>query len=166
MPNAFKRENSATVTDILDGTIKLEGKKVAVIGSGMTGLETSELLVSKGNDVTIVEMADSIAPGAWFQSVDDAMQRLNDGKVKFLTSHKLIGIDDDGVNLENIKEDCQVHIKADFTVLSLGVRPDNELYNELKDSSDYRVINIGDCKKIGRIANATESAFEAVMSII
>lgn len=39
----------------------------------MTGLETSELLVSQGNKVTIIEMADEIAPSAWFQHVDDAL---------------------------------------------------------------------------------------------
>ena len=38
-------------------------QKVAVIGSGLTGLETAELLVDKGNTVTVVEMADKIGPG-------------------------------------------------------------------------------------------------------
>ena len=42
---------------------------------GMTGLETSELLVSQGNHVTIVEMAPRIAPGAYFQHVDDALPK-------------------------------------------------------------------------------------------
>jgi pyruvate/2-oxoglutarate dehydrogenase complex dihydrolipoamide dehydrogenase (E3) component len=32
----------------------------------MTGLETTEFLNENGNRVTVVEMADDIAPGAWF----------------------------------------------------------------------------------------------------
>ena len=64
------------MTDILTGNVKVKDKQVAVIGSGMTGLETSELLVSQGNHVTIVEMAPRIAPGAYFQHVDDALPKL------------------------------------------------------------------------------------------
>ena len=57
-PKAFDKENVVTVTDILNGGVKLSGKNVCVIGSGMTGLETSELLVSQGNKVSVIEMAD------------------------------------------------------------------------------------------------------------
>ena len=56
-------------------------------------------------------------------------------------------------------------IDVDFVVLSMGCRPDNALYEEIKDSKDYKVFNIGDSVKVGRIANATESAYQAVMSI-
>lgn len=49
----------------------------------MTGLETSELLVSKGNKVTVVEMADKIAPGAWFQQLDDALPVLEKQELNF-----------------------------------------------------------------------------------
>ena len=63
-----------------------------IIGSGMTGLETSELLVSKGNKVTVVEMADKIAPGAWFQQLDDALPVLEKAGTEFLTSHKLLSV--------------------------------------------------------------------------
>ena len=68
--------NVCTTTEILDGTVQLSKQKVAVIGSGMTGLETAELLCAQGNRVTVVEMADSIAPGTWMQHIDDCMPRL------------------------------------------------------------------------------------------
>lgn len=164
-PKAFQGDNVSTVTQILDGTVKLENKKVAVIGSGMTGLETSELLVSQGNKVTVVEMADTIAPGAWFQHVDDAMPVLEKADTKFLTGHKLVSINDKGICLERLKDGMQIDISADFVVLSLGVRPDTSLYDEIKNSADYKVYNIGDSAKIGRIANATESAYQLVNSI-
>lgn len=164
-PKAFQGDNVSTVTQILDGTVKLENKKVAVIGSGMTGLETSELLVSQGNKVTVVEMADTIAPGAWFQHVDDAMPVLEKANTKFLTGHKLVSINDKGICLERLKDGMQIDISADFVVLSLGVRPDTSLYDEIKNSADYKVYNIGDSAKIGRIANATESAYQLVNSI-
>ena len=73
-----------------------------------TGLETSELLVSKGNKVTVVEMADKIAPGAWFQQLDDALPVLEKAGTEFLTSHKLLSVSSSGIELENLKENKAV----------------------------------------------------------
>lgn len=164
-PKSFNGDNVVTVTQILNGDIDISNKKVAVIGSGMTGLETSELLVSKGNKVTVVEMADKIAPGAWFQQLDDALPVLEKAGTEFLTSHKLLSVSSSGIELENLKENKAVAIKVDLVVLSLGVRSDNSLYNDIKNSDSYKVYNIGDSNKIGRIANATESAYQLVMNI-
>ena len=164
-PKSFNGDNVVTVTQVLNGNIDISNKKVAVIGSGMTGLETSELLVSKGNKVTVVEMADKIAPGAWFQQLDDALPVLEKAGTEFLTSHKLLSVSSSGIELENLKEKKAVAIKVDLVVLSLGVRSDNSLYNDIKNSDSYKVYNIGDSKKIGRIANATESAYQLVMNI-
>ena len=164
-PKSFNGDNVVTVTQVLNGSIDISNKKVAVIGSGMTGLETSELLVSKGNKVTVVEMADKIAPGAWFQQLDDALSVLEKAGTEFLTSHKLLSVSSSGIELENLKEKKAVAIKVDLVVLSLGVRSDNSLYNDIKNSDSYKVYNIGDSNKIGRIANATESAYQLVMNI-
>lgn len=164
-PKSFNGDNVVTVTQVLNGSIDISNKKVAVIGSGMTGLETSELLVSKGNKVTVVEMADKIAPGAWFQQLDDALPVLEKAGTEFLTSHELLSVSSSGIELENLKEKKAVAIKVDLVVLSLGVRSDNSLYNDIKNSDSYKVYNIGDSNKIGRIANATESAYQLVMNI-
>lgn len=164
-PKSFNGDNVVTVTQVLNGSIDISNKKVAVIGSGMTGLETSELLVSNGNKVTVVEMADKIAPGAWFQQLDDALPVLEKAGTEFLTSHKLLSVSSSGIELENLKEKKAVAIKVDLVVLSLGVRSDNSLYNDIKNSDSYKVYNIGDSNKIGRIANATESAYQLVMNI-
>ena len=164
-PKSFNGDNVVTVTQVLNGSIDISNKKVAVIGSGMTGLETSELLVSKGNKVTVVEMADKIAPGAWFQQLDDALPVLEKAGTEFLKSHKLLSVSSSGIELENLKEKKAVAIKVDLVVLSLGVRSDNSLYNDIKNSDSYKVYNIGDSNKIGRIANATESAYQLVMNI-
>lgn len=164
-PKAFNGDNVVTVTDVLNGSVDIQNKNVAVIGSGMTGLETSELLVSHGNKVTVVEMADEIAPGAWFQQLDDALPVLKKAGTKFLTSHKLLSVSSNGIELQNLKENKATALKVDYVVLSLGVKSDNALFNSIKNSSAYKVYNIGDSAKIGRIANATESAYQLVASI-
>ena len=164
-PKPFQKENVCTVTDILNGNVILNDKKVAVIGSGMTGLETSELLCEQGNKVSIIEMADEIAPGAYFQQLDDALPKLKAAGTQFFASSKLTEIQSDCVVVENTKTGEKKNIAADFVVLSLGCRPDNSLLDEIKDGKSYKVINIGDSVKIGRIVNATQAAFDAVMSV-
>lgn len=164
-PKPFVKDNVCTVTDILDGKIVLKDKRVALIGSGMTGLETSELLCSMGNKVTIVEMADEIAPGGYFQHIDDALPKLYDAGTVFMTSSKLVEINENGIVTENTKTAEKTAVKADYVVLSLGSRSDNRLYEQIKDSTKYKVINVGDSQRVGRIANATEAAYRAVISI-
>lgn len=163
-PKAFSGENVCTVTDILTGNVKVKGKQVAVIGSGMTGLETSELLVSQGNHVTIVEMAPRIAPGAYFQHVDDALPKLQAAHTVFMVGQKLLAVHPDSIELENVDTGSKTMVPCDLVVLSLGVRPENGLYESIK-SSFSRVYNIGDSNKIGRIHNATEAAYQLAMSL-
>ena len=165
-PKAFGGENVYTVSQILDGSVKLENKTVAVIGSGMTGLETSELLIEQGNKIKIIEMADKIAPGAWFQQLDDALPKLEAANTEFITGHKLVSINNQGVELECVASGSKKSVSADCVVLSLGVRPDTSLFDELKATNNYlKLYNIGDSSKIGRIANATESAYQLVSQI-
>ena len=130
----------------------------------MTGLETSELLCELKNSVSIIEMADQIAPGAWFQQLDDVMPKLKAAGTKFYTSTKLSDILSHGISVEDLKNNRKLNIDCDLVVLSMGVRPDDDLYNELKEH--YKnVYAIGDCRKSGRIYNATEDAYQLAKSI-
>jgi pyruvate/2-oxoglutarate dehydrogenase complex dihydrolipoamide dehydrogenase (E3) component len=156
--------NVFTATDLLSGGVKLREKKVAVIGSGMTGLETAELLVAGGNKVTIVEMAAAIAPGTWFQHRDDALPKLKGAGAEFLVGQKLVSIDAAGIVVEGVKDKEKRSLPFDAVVLSLGVRPENALYKELQ--GEYpRLYAIGDAVAPGRIANATESAYRAAVEL-
>ncbi len=158
------RENVCTTTEILTGDIVLENKKVALIGSGMTGLETAELLTVTNNKVSVVEMADEIAKGVWMQHVDDIMPRLREKGVQFYPSKKLTAIKEKAVVLED-KKGNKSELEAEYVVLSLGVRSEKALYEELKKTMN-NVYIIGDGEKAGRIADATRSAFECVKKIV
>lgn len=148
-----------TVTEILNGSVKLEGKAVAVIGSGMTGLETADLLAEQGNQVTIVEMADEIAPGTYHQHTDDILPRLQSLGVEILTGWKLACIGQKDITLEPSCGGAQIQKPAQQVVMSVGVRSNNGLYEKIKNQFE-RVFLIGDAKKIGRIAQATHDAYD------
>lgn len=147
-----------TVTPILTGERKYAGKEIAVIGSGMTGLETAEFLMEQGNAVTIIEMADKIAPGAYPINSHDVIERLKTGGVRFLPGRKLERIGDGKLHLSR-KDGVLEEICTDATVLAIGVRSSNSLEKECAGHFE-RLYSIGDAVQPGRIGNATRSAFE------
>lgn len=168
-PRSIKGSDGAnvfTTTQILDGSVKLENKKVAVVGTGMTGLETGELLAEGGNKLTFVEMADSVAPGTWFQHLDDALPKLKAAGAEFILGTKLLSIDEKGIEVAGTKEKKPAprHIDCDAVVLSLGSRPVNNLAKELEGKVE-RLFVVGDASKVGRIANATAAAYNVAVNL-
>lgn len=156
--------NVCTTTEVLNGTTQLKNKNIAVIGSGMTGLETAELLCTQNNRITVVEMADSIAPGTWMQHLDDCMPRLKSAGTTFITGQRLCAIRENEIELESVQTKQHSIVPTDFTVLSLGVRSDRLLYTQIK-ASYPRLYLLGDAEKTGRIADATAAGYRAAMAL-
>ena len=156
--------NVYTAPQILTGEVHLTGKKVAVIGSGLTGLETTEALNESGNDVTVVEMAKAVAPGAWFQFVDDSMSRIEPYGTKFLLNTALCAIAEDHITVLDQKKKARAFLPMDAVVLAMGVRPNNRLESELT-AKGIKVITVGDASKSGTIGHAVHDAFRKAMLI-
>ena len=65
--------------------------------------------------------------------------------------------------MEDQKTKATETLPADYVVLSMGVRPINQLAAQLNDQ--VKVVTVGDAVKSGTIANACHNAHEAVMAI-
>lgn len=155
-------EHVYTPEKILTGEIVLQNKKVCVVGSGLTGLETAEFLAAQGNEAAVFEMQDSIGPGAFplvLMDVTGALQKLN---VSMNPGHRLVEIRKDCAVFET-SEGQTVEYSCDAVVMSLGVRPVNQLKEELAGLE--RVFAIGDADKTGRIAQAVETGFKAALAL-
>lgn len=159
------RKNVFTAPQIILGEKRISGSRVAVIGSGMTGLETAEILCQQGNTVTVVEMAPEIAPGTWFQLVDDVMSRISPYGADIRTGTKLVSVEDGKIITQDIKTGKNGQLETDYVVLSLGVRPADGLAKELEELGLKNVYRAGDALHSGTIANACHSAYDTAMSI-
>lgn len=153
-----------TGVEILNGSVKLSGARVAVIGAGLAGLETAEKLAADGNQILLVEMLEKIGQDALTQCVDDVLCRLNPHAPAVFTGHKLVRIKTGGIVLENTKTHERIEQPADHVVLSVGVRSNNDLAGELKPFFE-RLYTVGDAARVGRIANATRSGFDAAWNL-
>jgi len=158
-------EKVYTPVDILSGRVVLEGKKVAVVGSGMTGIETAELLGAQGNEVTVFEMADEIGPGVFFQNLIDVMKRITEHGTKLYPKHKLVRIEGTTVIVKTTDTEETKKFDFDAVVVSLGTASNRELAEEIKEEFD-KVVFLGDAAKAGRIEGAISSGYKEAFELI
>lgn len=162
IPGADK-DTVMTGADAMMQELKLTGKNVVVVGSGLTGLETAEYFMAQDNQVTIVEMLDKIGPGVYKLLYYDLYPKLAENGVQFLTSSKLTEIGDGEVVVEN-RFGEKVRPKADYVFFATGVKSQNELVDVAKKVCS-NVCAVGDADKVGTILGATKSAFRTVAEL-
>jgi len=150
-------ENVVTAEDVLLGRAESKGVCV-VIGSGMTGLETAEVLLQAGHEVTVADMMPQIGAGAEPVVIFDLMNRMAPGNPVYLPGHRLVRITDDGVDLETVTGGEIVTVPADTVVLALGVRPRADVVDAFTAAFPDAHI-IGDAVHGGRIIDATQDAY-------
>ena len=109
-------------------------------------------------------MANEIAPGTWMQHVDDVMPKLKKANTKFMLSEKLIEVGNGYVITQSIETDQTTKIDVDKVVLALGSRPNNQIACDLIDAG-YESFIIGDSCRVGKIADATKSAYMLAMNV-
>lgn len=148
-----------TVEDVLTGEAVLQGKKVAVIGAGLTGLETAEYLCTNENQVVVIDMQEKVAPNANHTNVADVCGRLAKSDVQYMLGYALKEIHEDCVILEKPEVHKEEKVSVDAVVLSLGYRPDQSLVSEL-EAKGVVVKLIGSAIQDGAIAPAVRTGYE------
>ena len=150
-------KNVVTAEDVLLGRAEVKGDCV-VVGSGMTGLETAEVVAKAGHKTTVADMLPQIGAGAEVVVILDLKQRLAPYNPTYLPGHKLSAITPEGVELESMETGLSVFVPANTVILALGVRPRKDVVDRVKASfPDARVI--GDAACGGRIVDATQDAY-------
>lgn len=153
-------EQVYTVEQVLSGNTEFTEKRAAVIGAGLTGLETAEYLCAKGSQVTIIDMLKAPAPNANHTNVMDVCGRLKKYGAQFVLGHSLKEICPGEVLAENTDNKEEARIPADIVVLSLGFKPDQRLACELRERGIETVV-VGSAVKDGTIAPAVRTGYEA-----
>ena len=157
-------DNVYSVEQVLGGETNFKGNIIAVIGSGLTGLETAELLQQSGNKTLIVEMLDTIAPDAYVQNLMDVKSRLSEDKTEYLPSHQLTAIKSGAIEMKNTKTQEIIKRSIDAVVLSVGYKPDRDLVDSFKNIAPIVQI-IGDAKEVKNIGMATRSGYQVAYGI-
>lgn len=147
----YNRENVVTAHDVLRGTAEVENT-VAIIGGGLVGVETAELLTSQGKEVTIIEMLDEVAKELVHLRKVFAIDFIKKHNIKTYTNSKCIEIKDDSIVIES--DGINKKIQGIGTVvMAVGSKADNTMAEILKDM-DYPYHVIGDALQARKAINA------------
>lgn len=181
-------EKGIESTEVLNGSIEIKDKSVAVIGGGMTGLETAHKLAADGNKVTVIEMMPIVGNGIFYFNIAKTKQHLEELGAVIKTNTSLLEIKDNSVlvtpvenkglanttGMKNIagfvdEDESEEHdgpydIECDACVLAIGVQSDLSLLDELESRFD-KVVDIGDCAKPGKISDATTGGYFAAKNL-
>lgn len=141
------------------------GQRVLILGGGLVGCETAEFLAARGKDVTILELRGALAADLVFQPRHFLLERLREAKVRQLLNTEVTAISCEGrVTIRNDAGQEKVLEPFDTIVLSLGYRPENTLYHELRDAG-LAVMRAGDCVQPGKVMHAVRQGFEAAYAL-
>jgi 2,4-dienoyl-CoA reductase-like NADH-dependent reductase (Old Yellow Enzyme family) len=150
-------KNVVIAEDVLVGRAEVKGDCV-IIGSGMTGLETAEVVMRAGHKTSLVDMLPQIGVGANIIVVLDIKERMACYDPVSLPGHRLLKVTAEGVELECIESGGSVFVTADTVILAMGIRPHKEVVDRFKAAfPEARVM--GDAVRGGRIVDATQDAY-------
>lgn len=159
------RENVVSAVDVDMGKAGV-GKRVVLVGAGLTGAETAVMLADRGHIVTVIDM---LAPGqiaARDRNAGIVHRMARERGVEILGNLKLIEIREGSVIAQYLdKEKEELELSCDTVVISVGVRPRKQEASKFLDICPDTYI-AGDCNTgNGNIATAVRDGFFAAMNI-
>lgn len=148
-------------TDRIKGYVDNEKpKRAVVVGGGFIGLEMAENLVERGVEVTVVEMANQVMAPLDYEMATIVHAHLVKKGVKLILEDGVKAFRDNG---NVIELSSGTLLNTDMTILSIGVRPENQLavdaglnvgarggiqVNEYLQTNDENIYAIGDAIEV------------------
>ncbi len=156
-------KNVCLAQDIDLGLVK-PGKRVVIVGAGLTGTETAITLKREGHEVTVLDMLTMAEIRGREKAVNTAQRLADTEGVVFLEKHRLQSISPEGVTALD-GDGREVFLPCDTVALSLGVRPRSKAVEDLRGICE-EVYVVGDCNnRQGNITSAVREGFYAAMNI-
>jgi CoA-disulfide reductase len=157
-------------TDKIKNYVDLKNpKKAVVIGGGFIGIEMAENLVDRGIEVTIVEKGDQIMTPIDYEMASILHTHLKEKGVKLLLENGVESFTHQG---KKVVLSDGTEIETDITILSIGVRPENELaktaglevgerggiiVNEYLQTSNEDIFAVGDAVEVVDYISGTKA---------
>lgn len=153
-------------SEIITGKVDAREESVVVVGSGMTGLETAEILCERerNNAVVVMESESRIAPIALGSNRNVVTAVLEVNNVVFMLNRRLTKIGEDRIWFCDSRTGEEYVYPCDRVVLALGVTAENPYGDSLQAACD-KVVRIGDAQKAGKIWNAIRDGYHAALEL-
>lgn len=140
------------LSDVLNCKIRIENKRVVIVGGGTNGCEAADFLLGYDNQICIVEEQDFLAPGMEKKNRRDLINRLERGWVKKSTASKITEIKPGAVRISN-KLGEKHWLEVDYVICAAGFVPANDLFMDVQ-ARHPDVYIIGDAFEVRGFKNA------------
>lgn len=94
------QENQVLANDVLSSKAIIQNQKVLVLGAGLVGVETAEMLAEQNNQVSVVDMLDKAAPLAPSKPRSMLLKHCEQLGIQFILESKVVEILEDGIVYE------------------------------------------------------------------
>jgi 2,4-dienoyl-CoA reductase-like NADH-dependent reductase (Old Yellow Enzyme family)/NADPH-dependent 2,4-dienoyl-CoA reductase/sulfur reductase-like enzyme len=149
---------------LLDAQALTPGARVTMIGGGMVGIETAEVLAMRGCAVTVVEPQSSVARDMARNNRIDVLARLEQHDVRLLTETTVESVADRELVLLHRGGERKRHHPGDAIVVAIGPEPNRDVAGLVQETGLPSVL-VGDCNQPGDFLNAIRDASMTVLAI-
>lgn len=150
--------------DVLtDATLVPPGSEVLMIGGGMVGIETADLLVTTGCKVTIVEALPTIAKEMARNNRTEVLLRLKAAGTRIFTGAWVEGVEGDDLVVKRDGATNRIPLPR-YVVMAIGPRPNRDFAEQLEKTSVPFVV-VGDAAAPGDFLAAVRDGWMAGLSI-
>ena len=133
----IERANVVDACDVLTGRATIGGR-VVIAGGGMIGSETALYLASIGRQVTIVDQLPAVALEENASRRYYLMKEFDQYKVETVVNATITGFADTAVEVN--QDGNPRTLPCDTVVLALGMTPDVELLDSLREVAEVKVV--------------------------
>jgi NADPH-dependent 2,4-dienoyl-CoA reductase/sulfur reductase-like enzyme len=133
----IERANVVDACDVLTGCATT-GRRVVIAGGGMIGSETALYLASIGRQVTIVDQLPAVALEENASRRYYLMKEFDQYKVEAVVNATITGFADTAVEVN--QDGNPRRLPCDTVVVALGMTPDVELLDSLREVAEVKVI--------------------------
>ena len=141
----------------------LKGKRVAIIGGGLIGVETGLHLAQKGASVSIIEMQPELCPDASRTQREELIEEIAaEANCAALTGAHCTAVRPASVTY--VKDGMEQTLTVDAVYQCAGLRAKTEEADAFIGSAPI-FAEIGDCVKPGTTEEATRTAWYAAMNL-
>ena len=139
------------------------GKRIAIVGGELVGLELAEFLNERGRTIGVVDEAPRLGAGLTLVRRMRLIEELQEHGVGLYAGASNIRIEQEQVRFTDAKGE-QRSIAADHVIVAKGASGDLALADQLR-SAGFAVHLVGDCRGVSYIEGAMRSAAEAAAAI-
>lgn len=157
---------ACTAAAVLSGQVDPYEESIVVVGSGLTGLETAELLSARerNNAVVVLEEGTRIAPGALGSNRNVITAMLEVNNVVFMLGRRLTAVERDGIRFCDPQTGEEYVYPCDRVVLALGTTV-KKCYDPTLQGIGEVFLSIGDAQQPGKIWNAIHDGDQAARAL-